>query len=110
MMMILTNKQKYVSQLPLANKSILSQGHFVSSVFVDHLSVDIMLDQYEVKCNLKLFNITNTSLSQQAMMYENGVKSWLYVGKIHKAAKYIQSFNKCRNWQHKFFFKSSLAS
>lgn len=63
MMMILTNKQKYVSQLPLANKSILSQGHFVSSVFVDHLSVDIMLDQYEVKCNLKLFNITNTSLS-----------------------------------------------
>lgn len=57
-----TNK-KYVSQLPLANKSILSQGHFVSSVFVDHLSADIMLAQYEVKCNLKLFNITSTSLS-----------------------------------------------
>lgn len=40
---MMTNKQKYVSQLPLANKSILSQGHFVSSVFVDCLSADIML-------------------------------------------------------------------
>ncbi len=49
MMIITTNKQKYVSQLPLANKSILYQGHFVSSVFVDRLSVDIMLAQYEVK-------------------------------------------------------------
>lgn len=34
-MNITTNKQKYVSQLPLVNKSILSQGYVVSSVFVD---------------------------------------------------------------------------
>lgn len=40
---ITTNKQKYVSQLPLDNKFILSQGHFVSSVFVDLVSVDMLI-------------------------------------------------------------------
>lgn len=43
MMIITTNKQTSMfPSLPLANKSILYQGHFVSSVFVDRLSVDII--------------------------------------------------------------------
>lgn len=54
MMIITTNKQTCVSRLPLANKSILYQGHFVSSVFVDHPSADITLAPYEIKFNLKV--------------------------------------------------------
>lgn len=79
------NKQTYVSQLPLANKSILYQGHFVSSVFVDHPSVDSMLAQSEINYNLKVFSITSIS----SVLPSN---DWPTMDKSGKSLLYMNSY------------------